>query len=84
VGRCLDDLQVVLDHYDRVAGIGQAVQDMKELADVVEVQPRARLVQEVQGPAGAPLAELPRKLHPLRLTAGERWNRTFKQAYHVM
>jgi hypothetical protein len=42
---CLDDLQVVLDHDDCVAGIGQAVQDMKELADVVEVQPSGRFVQ---------------------------------------
>jgi hypothetical protein len=32
---------------------------MKELADVVEVQFGGRLVQEVQGSAGAPLADLP-------------------------
>ena len=41
---CLDDLQVVLDHQDGVAGIGQAVQDMKELADVVEVQSGRRFI----------------------------------------
>jgi len=71
----LDDLQVVLDYDDDVADIGQAMQDIQELADIVEVQPGGRLVQDVQGPAGAPFAEFPRELDPLRLPARERGSR---------
>jgi len=66
----LDDLQVVLDHYNSVAGIGQAVQDMKELADVVEEQPGRRFIQQdIEGPAGAPFAQL---LFDLNLSLDER------------
>ena len=67
-----DHLEVVLDHYDGVASIGQAVQDLQELADIVEVQPGGRLIQDIQGLAGPSFAEFPRQLDPLRLTARER------------
>jgi len=60
---------------DDVADIGQAMQDVQELADIVEVQLGGWLVQDVQGPAGAPFAEFPRELHPLRLPARERGSR---------
>lgn len=41
--RRLDDLEIVFDDQDGVAGIGQPVQHIEELADVVEVQPGCRL-----------------------------------------
>ena len=51
------------------------MQDVQELADIVEEQLGGWLVQDVQGPAGAPFAEFPRELHPLRLPARERGSR---------
>jgi diacylglycerol O-acyltransferase / wax synthase len=44
----LDDVEVVLDHDDRVALVDQAVQHVEQLADVVEVQPGGRLVEDVE------------------------------------
>jgi len=41
----LDDLEVVLDHHDGVALVAQAVQDVQQLLDVVEMQPGGGLVQ---------------------------------------
>ena len=51
VGR-LDHVEVVLDHDDRVAQVDQPLQHVEQLAHVVEVQPRRRLVQDVERPAG--------------------------------
>ena len=71
VGR-LDDLQVVLDDDDRVAQVGQAVDDVEELADVVEVQAGRRLVEDVEGLARVGPGQLGGELHALGLAAGER------------
>src|ERR1043165_827898 len=43
----LDDVEVVLNYDDRVALVAQAMQDIEELRDVVEVQPGRRLVENV-------------------------------------
>src|SRR6185369_433553 len=48
----LDDVEVVLDHDDRVAVVAQAMQHLEQLLDVVEVQSRRRLVEDVQRAAG--------------------------------
>ncbi len=50
----LDHLKVVLDHHHGVAGIREAMEDLEELPNVVEVQPRRRLVEHIEGPAGPP------------------------------
>ena len=52
VGR-LDDVQVVLDHDDRVAGVDEAVQHLQQLVDVVEVQSGGRFIEDVKRPSGA-------------------------------
>ena len=57
-----DDLHVMLDLDNGVARVGRAVQDFKKLADVVEVQPGGRLVQDIQRAAGA-------QTEPTRLNA---------------
>ncbi|MNC34463.1 hypothetical protein D3C75_828980 [compost metagenome] len=62
-----DDVQVVLDDDYGVAPIPQLVQHLEQLLDVVEVQTRGRLVQDIEGLAGVALGELPRQLDPLRL-----------------
>ncbi|MCH7897621.1 MAG: hypothetical protein IH782_12160, partial [candidate division NC10 bacterium] len=50
----LDHLEVMLDHHHGVAGIREAMEDLEELPNVVEVQPRRRLVEHIEGPAGPP------------------------------
>jgi hypothetical protein len=62
----------VLDDDHRVALLDQAMEQRQELAHVVEVQPGRRLVEQVDGAAGAALAELGRQLDALRLAARER------------
>ena len=60
-----DYVEIVLDDDDRVAQVGEAVEDFKELADVVEVQASGGLVKEVEGAACLSLAELSGELHAL-------------------
>ena len=73
----LDDVEVVLDQHERVPGIDEPVEHLRELADVVEVQAGGRLVHHVEL-LSALLArehELARDLEPLRLAAGQRRRR---------
>src|SRR3954466_14833668 len=67
--RSLDDVEVVLDHHDRVAGIAQAMHNAEEELDVVEMQARGGLVEDVQGTPGIALGELERELDALRFAA---------------
>ena len=53
VGR-LDDVEVVLDDDHRVALLLEPVEHLQQLADVVEVEPGGRLVEDVERLAGAP------------------------------
>ena len=67
-----DDVEVVLDDDDGVAEVGEAMEDVEELADVVEVEAGGGLVEEVEGAAGLALGELAGELHALGFAAGER------------
>ena len=71
----LDDVEVVLDDDHGVALVDETVQHVEEPPDVLEVQPRRRLVEDVHRASRRPLAQLARELHPLRLTTGERGRR---------
>jgi hypothetical protein len=51
VGR-LDDVEVVLDDDDRVAGVDELLQHVEQPADVREVQAGRRLVEDVDRLAG--------------------------------
>ncbi len=64
-------IQIVLYDDDGVAVIPQLVQYLQQLLDVVEVQPRGRFIQNIQGLAGVAARELAGELDPLRLAAGE-------------
>ena len=72
-----DDVEVVLDHHQRVAGGDEAAEGLQQLGDVVEVQARRRLVEEEQRrPAfGVAVGEVAGELEALRLAAGERRHR---------
>ena len=52
VGR-LDDVEIVLDHQHRVAGVDEVVQHLQQQLDVGEVQAGRRLVEQVERAAGA-------------------------------
>ena len=43
----LDDVEVVLDHDDRVALVDEPVQHEQQLADIFEVETRRRLVENI-------------------------------------
>jgi hypothetical protein len=45
----LDDIEVVLDDDECVAGVGEPVEDLDEFADVLEVEAGGRLVEDVEG-----------------------------------
>jgi len=47
VVRRLDDIQVVLDDDHRVPRVREQVEDGEQFRDVVEVEPRRRLVEQV-------------------------------------
>src|SRR5215213_5949291 len=49
----LDDVEVVLDGKDGVAGVDQAVQALKKALDVGEVEAGGGLVEDVDGVLGA-------------------------------
>src|SRR3569833_194134 len=56
--RCFDHVEVVLDHNDRVALIPQPVLDLEELSDIVEVQSRRWLVEDIERSAGRSFCKL--------------------------
>lgn len=45
----LDNVEIVLDHNDAVAGIDDALKDLEQHADIFEVQSSRRLVEEKEG-----------------------------------
>src|ERR1700677_3419474 len=45
--RGLDDIEIVLDHDDRIALIAQALQHYEQLRDIGEMQTRGRLIENV-------------------------------------
>ncbi len=62
---------MVLDDQDRVAEIGEAIQDVEQLLDVVEVQARRGLIENVESAAGLATREFFREFDALRLAAGK-------------
>src|SRR4029079_4209636 len=74
------DIEVVLDDDERMACGDQLAQRAQEPRDVVEMQSRRRLVEEEQRAArgtwtACSARKKPGELEPLRLAAGQRWNR---------
>ena len=67
-----DDVQVVLDDDDRVSEIGETVQNVEQLAHIVEMQSGGRLVQQIKSFSGLALAEFAGELDALGFASGER------------
>ena len=55
----LDHVEVVLDHDHRVAAVDEPLQRLEQLLDVREVEPRRRLVEDVERLPGRDLATAP-------------------------
>ena len=55
----LDHIQVVLDDHHRVARVHQALEHGEEVSDVLEVEARGGLVEDVEGTARGPAATAP-------------------------
>src|ERR1044072_5320665 len=68
VGR-LDNVEVVLDDDDGVAQRDEALQHVEQLVYVCEVEPRRRLVEDVDGAPRRTFRQLARELDALRLAA---------------
>src|SRR5262249_6241658 len=66
------NVQVVFDYQHGVAQLDQPVEHVQKLADIVKMQPRRRLIEKVEGPAGLPAAQLASQLDALRFAAGKR------------
>ncbi len=66
-----DDVEVVLDDDDGVAEVGEAVEDLEELADVVEVEAGGGLVEQVERASRLALGELAGEFHALGFAAGK-------------
>ena len=64
-----DDIEVVLDDDDGVAGIDELVQHLDQPVHVGDVQAGRWLVENIDGLSGVPPGQLVRELDPLRLAA---------------
>ena len=62
----------MFDHDHRVAGIDEAVQDLQQLADVVEVQAGGWFVEQIQRLARLRLGQFRGEFHALGFAAGQR------------
>ena len=45
-----DDVELVLDHHDGMAQVGQSMENLEQALDVGEMQARGRLVQDDKAP----------------------------------
>src|SRR5438270_1860626 len=65
----LDDFEIVLDDEHRIAGLDERMQYLEEFADIVEMQARRWLVEDVEGAAGGAPRQFLGELDALRLAA---------------
>ena len=68
----LDHVEIVLDDQNGVARVHQLLQHVDELAHVIHMKARGRLVEDIKGGARGLARKLGRKLHALGLAARER------------
>ena len=67
----LDDVQVVFDDDDSVARVDEFTQHGEQLADVLEMQSRSGLVENVERSTGRALREFTSEFDALRLATGK-------------
>ena len=67
-----NDVEVVFDHQQGVAGIAQPLHAKQQLTDVVKMQAGRRLIEHVESLARSRPLQFGRKLHALGLAARQR------------
>ena len=67
----LEHIEVVLDDDDRIASLGQSLEHVQQHSDVLRMQSRGRLIEDVQGASCLLARELGGQLDPLVLSAAE-------------
>src|SRR5438034_11215211 len=65
-------IKVVLDDHNGVAQVGQPMQHIEQLFDIVEMQARGGLVQQVKSLTGLTFAQFAGQFNALGLAAGKR------------
>ena len=68
---CLDELEVMLDHYDGVAAVDELMQHINKPVYVGDMQAGSRLVEDVHRTPRRTLAELCTELDALSLASRE-------------
>ena len=66
-----DDIEIMFNDDQRVAGIHEFVEDGEQFLDVFEMQAGRRLIHNVEHVFGRSIFEFSRNLEPLGLAAGE-------------
>ena len=74
----LDNIEVVLDHNDRVPGVNETLEHLKQFANVLEMQAGGWLVEDVEGATRGALPQLGGQLDPLCFTTRESGGRLAK------
>ena len=64
-------VEIVLDDDDAIAEIGEPMEHVEQLADVVKVESGSRLVEQVERASGLTLTQFAREFDALRFAAGE-------------
>src|ERR1700694_4390946 len=67
----LDDVEMVLDDEHGVAEIDEALENIEEFSNIVEMEAGGGLVEDVERAAGLALRELAGQLDALRFAAGK-------------
>src|SRR6185436_121275 len=70
--RCLDDIEIVLDHQQTMTGLNQLAEGGQQFGDVVKMQAGCRLIEDVQHAIAGMRREMRGDLDSLRLTTGQR------------
>src|ERR1017187_8230491 len=70
--RVADHVHIVLDDDDGIAEVGQAMENVEQFADVVEMPSGGGFVEQVESLAGLALAEFAGEVDALRFASGER------------
>ena len=65
----------MFNHHQRVTAVAQLEEHLQQFGDVLEVQPRGRLIEEIQNTAGLTSGQFGRKFQSLSLASGERRGR---------
>src|SRR5271157_791989 len=70
--RLFDDVEVVLDDQDGVTEFDEALEDVEQLANIIEMEAGGGFIENVDGSAGLALGEFAGQLDALRFAAGKR------------